>query len=60
MRRGERKMWRDLAEIADKVASSSNYAEEYMSRIEFTNKLNDIVKRSNWEIKVVRLTPFVR
>jgi len=60
MRRGERKMWRDLAEIADKVASSSNYAEEYMARREFTNKLNDIVKRSNWEIKVVRLTPFVR
>lgn len=44
MKRNERKKWRELVLIAQRVASSTDYAQEYMTKVEFTNKLNEISK----------------
>lgn len=42
MRRGSRKLWRDLAAAATKVAESKNYAEEYLGGVEVVNALEAI------------------
>lgn len=42
MKRGERKIWLEIEIAAGKIASSSNYAEEYMARAEFLNKLHSL------------------
>jgi hypothetical protein len=37
MKRGERKVWRELAELAQNVAESKSYAEEFAAKIDFRN-----------------------
>lgn len=46
MKRGERKLWRELATLSQKMADSSDYAQEYIARNEATKtfqKLTDIL-----------------
>lgn len=45
MRRGERRLWRELRDAAAKVAASSNHAEEYMARVEFNRIVERLAKR---------------
>lgn len=40
MKRGQRKLWREVAESAALVASSENYAQEYMFGIRFTRAMD--------------------
>lgn len=40
MRRGQRKLWREVAEAATLVATSENYAQEYVYGALFRDALN--------------------
>ena len=42
MRRGQRKIWRAVAEAAQAIAESTNYAEEYMAGVEFSNAMDEL------------------
>lgn len=46
MKRGVRPIWRELAEAAQKVAESKNYAEEYVYQREFENALERLSRLS--------------
>lgn len=43
VKRGQRKLWRAVADAAMKVALSSNHAEEYMAGIEFSRAMDALL-----------------
>ncbi len=47
MKRGVRPIWREVAEAAQKVAESKNYAEEYVYSAEFKRALARLERLSN-------------
>lgn len=61
MKRGQRKLWREVAASAQKVAESKNYAEEYMYGIEFGRAMDALLaagakahaERRRWTVKPV-------
>jgi hypothetical protein len=48
MKRGIRPIWRELAEAAQKVADSKNYAEEYIYAAEFFRALERLERSGRW------------
>jgi hypothetical protein len=50
VRRGERKLYRELARAATAVAESDNYAKEYMAKARFRNAEVEL-------LKLIALTP---